>query len=72
LPNHPAWYRNLVALPDVLLEVGSEIFEATASVLKGDARARIWSRFVADIPQLPGWQRDAGREFPIIAFTRKT
>src|SRR5438105_15275085 len=31
-PAHPAWYHNLVAHPDVTVEVGTEIFDATAVV----------------------------------------
>ncbi len=71
LPHHPAWYRNLVAHPDVTVEVGAETFDATARVLTDNDRAAIWDRFVAEIPELPGWQRDAQREFPIVELTRK-
>lgn len=69
LPNHPAWYFNLVANPRVTLEVGTETFDATARVLEADDRLAIWNRFVTDIPDLPGWQDQAGRVFPIIELT---
>lgn len=72
LSRNPAWYHNLVAHPAVTVEIGAETFAAAARVLAGDERAQIWDLFVAEIPQLPGWQRDAGREFPIVELTRKT
>jgi F420-dependent oxidoreductase-like protein/deazaflavin-dependent oxidoreductase (nitroreductase family) len=71
LPHHPAWYRNLVARPDVTVEVGTETYEAAARVLTGDARSHIWAKFVSRIPELPGWQREARREFPVIELRRK-
>ncbi|MGH2598621.1 MAG: TIGR03564 family F420-dependent LLM class oxidoreductase [Dehalococcoidia bacterium] len=70
LPHHPAWYRNLVAHPDVTVEVGREIYEAAARVLDGDARSQIWAKFVTEIPELPAWQREAKREFPVIELRR--
>lgn len=32
-PRHPDWYRNLVAHPDVAVELGKETFDATAVVV---------------------------------------
>ena len=34
-PHHPAWYHNLVANPDVTIELGSERFAAKARVAAG-------------------------------------
>src|SRR5437764_2346004 len=39
-PQHPDWYRNLEANPQVVVEVGDERFEATATPLEGDERDR--------------------------------
>ena len=42
-PKHPAWYHNLVANPDVVAEVGTERFEATAVLAaSGEERAPIF------------------------------
>src|SRR5579864_2522873 len=45
-PLHPAWYHNLVAHPDVIVEVSTETFEATAIVTTGEERQRLWTRIV--------------------------
>jgi deazaflavin-dependent oxidoreductase (nitroreductase family) len=71
LRRHPSWYFNLVAQPDVTIEIGGETAAATARVLTGNDRERIYQLVVAEIPQLPQWQREAGREFPIVELTRK-
>src|SRR5262245_30824972 len=39
-PAHPDWYRNLVAHPQVNVEIGTESYQATASVLEGAERER--------------------------------
>ena len=38
-PKHPDWYLNLLAHPEVTVEVGNEKFETTARILTG-RRAR--------------------------------
>jgi hypothetical protein len=46
-PTHPDWYHNLVANPEVTVEIGEETYPARASVVQGAERDRIfagWSR----------------------------
>jgi deazaflavin-dependent oxidoreductase (nitroreductase family) len=49
-PIHPDWYRNLVAHPQVTVEVGTETFDATAVVTEGEERQRLWTRIVELYP----------------------
>src|SRR5207244_2326289 len=37
-PSNPDWYHNLVAHPEVTVEVGTETYEATATPLIGEER----------------------------------
>jgi len=62
---HPGWYRNLVANPDVTVEVGDERFDATAVVAAGEERERLWAMF-----PFPQFQEQAGREIPVVALER--
>ena len=41
-PDHPAWFLNLQANPDVELQVGAEVFAARARVTAGAERERLW------------------------------
>jgi deazaflavin-dependent oxidoreductase (nitroreductase family) len=43
-PTNPDWYHNLVAHPQVTVELGSEQFEATAVLLEGEERDQIYPR----------------------------
>jgi deazaflavin-dependent oxidoreductase (nitroreductase family) len=69
-PKHPDWYRNLVAHPTVTVEVGTETFEATAVVLEGAERARVWDRIIARYPFFAEHQAKISREIPVIALER--
>lgn len=70
-PNHPDWYRNLVTHPQVTIEIGSETFEATAVVIEGTERDRLWARAVASYPFLAEHQAKTTRQIPIVALVRR-
>jgi deazaflavin-dependent oxidoreductase (nitroreductase family) len=63
---HPAWYHNLVAHPDVTVEVGSDRFDASATVTGDGDRLRLWGLF-----PFPEHQERAQREIPVIALERR-
>jgi deazaflavin-dependent oxidoreductase (nitroreductase family) len=66
-PKHPQWYFNLVANPDVVVELGSDVFAATARVVDGKERESLWERVVAEKHFLGAHQaQTGGREIPLI------
>jgi deazaflavin-dependent oxidoreductase (nitroreductase family) len=69
-PTHPAWYHNLVAHPQVTVEVGSETYEATATVLNGEERDRLYARQAELYPQFDEYQTNTTRKIPVIALER--
>jgi deazaflavin-dependent oxidoreductase (nitroreductase family) len=69
-PEPPAWYRNVVAHPEVTIEVGDERFPARASVASGAERDRLYEEFVSRFPGTAGHQARAGRQIPIVLLQR--
>src|SRR5262245_47070086 len=69
-PAHPDWYRNLVAHPQVGVEVGQEAYEATAHVLEGAERQRLWAMIVAQYPFFAEHQAKISRQIPVVALER--
>ena len=70
-PTHPDWYHNVVANPDVTIEVGSDTFPATARIATGDERTRIWEAQKANVPQFAQYEESAGgREIPVVLLER--
>lgn len=70
-PTHPDWYFNLKANPDVVVERGTDRYEATAIEVTGEERDRIYGRQAADWPQFGEYQRDNPRTIPVVEIVRK-
>jgi deazaflavin-dependent oxidoreductase (nitroreductase family) len=62
----PAWYLNLLAHPDVEIEVGPTRFAARARVADPDERARLWPRLVEVYPRFATYQERARRVIPVV------
>ena len=71
-PNNPAWYHNLVAHPDAVIEVGSETVEVTAVVLKGDERDRLYAKQSELYPGFAEYQEKTSRVIPVVALERRS
>ena len=69
-PNHPDWYLNLVADPHVVVEVGSEHFDAIATPLVGEERDRGFAQQVERRPQFGEYQAQTSRVIPVVALRR--
>jgi len=70
-PTNPDWYHNLVAHPEVTVEVGTETYEATATVLNGEERDRLYARQAELYPQFGEYQENTNRKIPVIALERQ-
>jgi deazaflavin-dependent oxidoreductase (nitroreductase family) len=66
---NPAWFHNLLAHPAVTVEVGTEVFDAVARPAAGAERNGLFTRYVAEQPQLTSYQAMASREVPMIVLT---
>jgi deazaflavin-dependent oxidoreductase (nitroreductase family) len=66
----PDWYANIRANPSVRVEIGDESYPATATVLTGDERARLWAEITAANPFFTDHEKKAEREIPVVALAR--
>lgn len=69
-PTNPAWYHNLVANPRVTVEVGNEQYEATATVITGEERDRLFNRQAQQNPGFAEYQAKTSRTIPVVALSR--
>ena len=69
-PTNPAWYHNLVAHPDAVVEIGRESFPVLATLLDGDERERVWAAQVAAAPLFADLQARTSRTIPVVALRR--
>ena len=69
-PKHPGWYRNLVAHPEVEVQVKADRFSARARTADGEERSRLWDQMAALFPNYDQYQKVAGREIPVVVLER--
>ena len=69
-PEDPAWFRNLVAKPEVTVQQGSDEYQARASVVPAEERERLWQRIVRDAPQFGGYEKKTTRVIPLVRLRR--
>jgi deazaflavin-dependent oxidoreductase (nitroreductase family) len=71
-PTHPDWYHNLMANPDVEVEVGAEMMPVRATEIQEDAeREALYARQVERRPGFAEYPAKAKRRIPIVALERR-
>ena len=69
-PKHPLWYYNLLAYPDVTVEVGKEKFAATARLLEGQEREEAFAKAVSVFTPYGEYQKKTARQIPVFLLER--
>jgi deazaflavin-dependent oxidoreductase (nitroreductase family) len=67
-PKHPDWYHNLVAHPEVTVEVGTRTYDAIAIVTQGEERQELWTSIIEQHPFFADHQAKTTRQIPVIAL----
>ena len=66
--HNPAWYHNVMAHPDVVIEAGSDKVDVFARETTGEERGRIWTKQKADRPVFATYERKTDRVIPVIVL----
>ena len=66
---HPDWYRNLMAHPDVQIEVGDGTLDVHAVEITGSEHDALYKRQATLYPTFADYQRKTKRVIPVIALT---
>ena len=69
-PTHPDWYHNIVANPEVTVEVGGETYTARAEVAQEPERTRLYNAQADLMPQFHEYQKNTERKIPVVTITR--
>ena len=68
--DHPAWFLNLEASNGVSVQVAADKFSATAEVVEGADRARIWDMMAEIFPPYNDYQQKTDRLIPVVRLRR--
>ena len=69
-PQHPAWYLNLAANPEVEVQVKGEKFKARARTADPEEKARLWPIMTKEWPSYDEYQQKTDRDIPVVVLER--
>jgi deazaflavin-dependent nitroreductase family protein len=69
-PTNPDWYHNLVVHPKASVEVGTETFDVTATVLTGKERDQLYAKQATLYPGFADYAAKTTRQIPVVALQR--
>lgn len=65
-PKPPSWYVNLVANPEVHVQVRDRKFRARASTAAAEDKSRLWDVMVSIWPDYANYQEKTDRDIPVV------
>ncbi|MCW5893001.1 MAG: nitroreductase family deazaflavin-dependent oxidoreductase [bacterium] len=70
-PEHPGWYKNLLAHPEVEIQVRDQVIPVTARTATPAEKQRVWPTMTKEWPDYDGYQRRTARDIPVVLLTRR-
>jgi deazaflavin-dependent oxidoreductase (nitroreductase family) len=70
-PDHPGWYKNLLAHPDVEIQVHDQVIPVTARTATPAEKQRVWPIMVKEWPDYDAYQRKTERDIPVVLLRRR-
>jgi deazaflavin-dependent oxidoreductase (nitroreductase family) len=67
---NPPWFYNVVANPEVTVELGAEVFRARAVVTQGEDHDALYADVVGRMPVFAEYQARTERVIPVIELVR--
>lgn len=67
-PKHPAWYLNLMANPDAMVEIRDREVRVRAEEARPEKKAHLWQKMVEMYSGYDGYQRKTEREIPVVVL----
>ena len=69
-PDHPQWYKNLAAQPEVQVQVMADRFTARARTATPEEKARLWPTMTRHWPAFDEYQTKTSRDIPLVILER--
>ena len=67
-PDHPGWYKNILANPEVEVQVGPKTVKARARTVSGAERQKLWDNAITWWPPYVDYQKKTQREIPVVVL----
>lgn len=69
MDHHPLWYRNMVANPDVEVQIGAAVAPMRAGTASEAEKASLWPRLVSMYPDYAQYQLRTTRDIPVVILS---
>ena len=70
-PQNPGWYENLVAHPDVEIQVRDQVIPVTARTGTAADKKRVWPTMTKEWPDYDKYQSGTPRDIPVVLLRRR-
>jgi deazaflavin-dependent oxidoreductase (nitroreductase family) len=67
-PDHPFWYKNLLANPEAEIQVRREHIKVRARTAQGAEREALWAQMADLLPQFEDYKARTDRELPVVVL----
>ena len=68
-PDHPGWYKNLTAHPDIEIQVKGDVIPVRARTASAQEKKRLWPTMVKEWPDYEKYQQSTPRDIPIVILS---
>ncbi len=68
-PDHPGWYKNLLAHPDLKIQVWDKVIQVRARTATAEEKKRVWPIMTAQWPEYDTYQGGTKRDIPVVMLT---
>ena len=70
-PDHPGWYKNLSAQPDIEIQVLDKVIPVRARTASAQEKTRLWPVMVKEWPDYDKYQRSTSRDIPLVILSKR-
>ncbi|MFG2525649.1 nitroreductase family deazaflavin-dependent oxidoreductase [Streptomyces sp. NPDC048527] len=68
MDTHPNWYLNLLAHPEIRIQVGPDKRTVRARTTEGEEREQLWPLMVEAFPTYAEYQQQTDRTLPVVVL----
>ncbi|MEV4359835.1 nitroreductase family deazaflavin-dependent oxidoreductase [Nonomuraea sp. NPDC004186] len=69
-PDHPEWYKNILANPEVEVQVKGDKFTARARTASKEEKPELWELMARTWPDYDEYQKKTDRDIPVVVLER--
>jgi deazaflavin-dependent oxidoreductase (nitroreductase family) len=70
-PEHPGWYKNISAQPDIEIQVKGDVIPVRARTASAEEKKRLWPTMVKEWPLYDTYQQSTDRDIPLVILSRR-